>query len=112
MAKHTKQIRAFIEEGANAFAAAMTTKQCPYDQNSQGWDWWLHGWWGAYYKQRDERMKEGKLCEYCAEPMDNVTTGIFVIGKHGASKTVCGKCKDDLVQWNDYQVMAQARSVS
>lgn len=110
--KQTKQIQAFVKEGASDFAAAVTTNQCPYEQNSQGWDWWLHGWWGAYYEQRNERIKAGKACEYCAEPMDNVTTGIYVIGKHGASKTVCGACKDDLVQFSDYQVMAIAKGIS
>ena len=100
-----------IREGADDYAAGLTTTQCPYPPHSYDHDWWLHGWWGAYYKQRDARIDAGELCGYCAEPIDNVKTGIYVIAKHGTNKTVCGKCKDDLVQFGDYQVLAQARGL-
>lgn len=100
------------QEGANDFAAGLSTSQCPYKSDHPKYEWWLHGWWGAYYKQRDARIDAGELCGYCAEPMNNVTTGIYVIAKHGTTKTVCGKCKEDLVYWGDYQVMAQARSLT
>jgi hypothetical protein len=107
-----KEKRARIEEGRNDFAAGISTSQCPYNRDTFGYEWWLHGWWGAYYKQRGKRIAAGELCEFCAGPMSNVTTGVFVIAKHGTTKTVCGKCKDDLVYWDDYQVMAQARSLT
>ena len=104
--------KALAREGADAFAAALTTSDCPYKQNTLEWDHWLHGWWGAYYKQRDALLADGKLCGSCAKPIDNLTTGVYVIGKHGTTKTVCGDCKTDLVRWDDYQVMAQAKSIT
>lgn len=100
-----------IREGADDYAAGLTTTQCPYPPHSYDHDWWLHGWWGAYYKQRDALIDEGRLCGYCAGPMDNITTDVYIIARHGTTKTVCGKCKDDLVQFGDYQVMAQAKGL-
>lgn len=100
-----------IREGADDYAAGLTTTQCPYPPHSYDHDWWLHGWWGAYYKQCDALIDEGRLCGYCAGPMDNITTGVYIIARHGTTKTVCGKCKDDLVQFGDYQVMAQAKGL-
>jgi hypothetical protein len=109
--RQTRRAR-YVQEGANDFAAALTVRDCPYPKNTELWDWWLHGWWGAYYKERDRRIDAGELCGSCSKGLDNLTTGIYVVGKHGTTKTVCGDCKTDLVQWDDYQVMAQAKSLS
>lgn len=107
MRKKTRAI--YIAQGRDDYAAALTTKDCPYPNNDPKQDAWLHGWWGAYYKQQNKDIADGKLCGHCAQPMDNLTTGVYVVGKHGAVKTVCGTCKTELVQWDDYQVMAQAK---
>ena len=109
MRKKTRAI--YITEGRNDYGAALTASQFPYPHNDPKQDAWLHGWWGAYYKERDRRIDAGELCGHCAQPMDALTTGVFVIGKHGTNKTVCGDCKTDLVQWSDYQVMAQVKSI-
>ena len=111
MKRRTKLQDSFVQEGAEAYAAALTTNDCPYTRGNIGYEWWLHGWWGVYYKEREKRIDNGELCGYCAQPIDNVMTGIYIVGKHGTTKTVCGVCKEDLVHWQDYQVMAQARTL-
>lgn len=53
----SKEREQHIAAGKQAFADGLTTKDLPYVGGSPASDQWLHGWWGAFYGQRDEDIK-------------------------------------------------------
>lgn len=53
----SKERQERIAIGAQAFADGLTTRDMPHVQSSPAAEDWLHGWWGAFYKQRDEDIK-------------------------------------------------------
>lgn len=49
----TKSRKQVVQEGASAFEAGYPSTDCPYHASNQQESFWQHGWWKAFYVQRD-----------------------------------------------------------
>lgn len=90
MANRLQSVKALHEAGSAAFAADQPTSACPYPIGTTEANSWLHGWWKAFYQQRNEDAQV--IADYC----DWELTDIF------DSRAMCEAFAHLVTHYGDY----------